>query len=255
MRHVMQRRHLTSPWLARHVASPSRTPVHGGGRTETRRRTQRLTRWLTWWPGDQGELQCGNAKLNSSFCFCLENHNFIIEPPEVVDKSCHRLPLCWKELCRDPTLTSEKFEKSLGDSETASLRTRTLTDLDGPWYGADAAPKVRIGRLCVQDCSRGALSGSVGLLKQRDLIASVASILLYWYAYTLHHIAMLRHGTPQVALQVTPRSYLYDVEHAYGKKGHLQGLARVSWILTLKSETFTAQIEPVQQSVCTLCTR
>lgn len=32
----------------RHVASPSRTPVHGGGRTETR--LVRLTRWLTRWP-------------------------------------------------------------------------------------------------------------------------------------------------------------------------------------------------------------
>ena len=47
----------------------------------------------------------------------------------------------WKELCRDPTLTSEKFEKSLGNSETASLKNMNSYRCDMEIYGAYAALK------------------------------------------------------------------------------------------------------------------
>lgn len=61
-------------------------------------------------------------------------------------KRCHRLPpgchcAHWKELCRDPTLTSEKFEKSAPQKRRVS-HTRTVVI----WGGAE-----RSG--FVQDCS------------------------------------------------------------------------------------------------------
>ena len=112
----------------RHVASPSRTPVHGGGRTETR--LVRLTRWLTRWP--TGWLAVSSAA--ESFVFIhvasiriIEHHRTtrtcwtMLNSVQALPQVATRLPLCTLEGAVSGSYAHQREIWEVGTSETASL--------------------------------------------------------------------------------------------------------------------------------------
>ena len=63
---------------------------------------------------------------------------------------------------------------------------------------------------------------------------------------SLAGLRSLSNGTPKHPKrpQMSARNYMYDLEHAYGKKGHLQGLVRILCVEFCVRHTFRTLQEP-----------